>query len=313
MDAVGSFHGLHTLDDSRYELGLRYMCCVSMTVLIYDFLCTIKLEVQHIWPSKWTITKLLYLTARYAPFIDLPMTLYFYMAPNTSIPECHKIHMTLVWLTGIGVGAAQGILAVRTIALYDNSRRLMLYIGLSLLAVYSPLSVLLVLWACSVSFGPPAPGTGGCHLTDGNSIILATYGAIAFTETVLTGLSIWIGVKKYRTTGGHVITTFYRDGIFFYIYLLLLSCTNIAMSSSGPSTDLLASFQRVMHAVLSARLVLHLREAACEPSQALSRITSIRFGHRTAREPACEPSQALSRISSIRFSHQNREPAFEYP
>ncbi|KAF8147488.1 hypothetical protein B0H34DRAFT_739221 [Crassisporium funariophilum] len=256
MDAVGSFHGLHTLDDSRYELGLRYMCCVSMTVLIYDFLCTIKLEVQHIWPSKWTITKLLYLTARYAPFIDLPMTLYFYMAPNTSIPECHKIHMTLVWLTGIGVGAAQGILAVRTIALYDNSRRLMLYIGLSLLVI-----------------GPPAPGTGGCHLTDGNSIILATYGAIAFTETVLTGLSIWIGVKKYRTTGGHVITT----------------------------------FQRVMHALL------HLREAACEPSQALSRITSIRFGHRTAREPACEPSQALSRISSIRFSHQNREPAFEYP
>ncbi|KAF8154105.1 hypothetical protein B0H34DRAFT_720349 [Crassisporium funariophilum] len=257
-----------------------------MALLVYDYLCTLELEVQHIWPSRWSLTKVLYVVTRYSPFIDVPMSLYFYFSPDITIAECRKINRVIVWLTGIGVGSAQGILVVRTISLYDNNRRLMQYVCCFLILIYTPTIVLLLLWSTSVPFGVPPPGIVGCHFSGKHPIMLGSYAAIALSETLLVGLSVWIGIKKFRRSAGHLITTFYRDGVFFFMYLFIMSITNIVASVFSPNIDLPSTCQRVMHAIFSARLILHLREAACESSESmqyLPRISSIHFNHTTSQ------------------------------
>ena len=43
---------------------------------IYDYLLTFNAERTLIWPSSWSITKVLFLLTRYAPFIDITIILW---------------------------------------------------------------------------------------------------------------------------------------------------------------------------------------------------------------------------------------------
>ena len=38
---------------------------------VYDWLTLLDREVEHIWRSKWSIPKILFIVSRYGPFIDI--------------------------------------------------------------------------------------------------------------------------------------------------------------------------------------------------------------------------------------------------
>jgi len=40
---------------------------------VYDWLTALDREVEHIWRSKWSIPKILFIISRYGAFIDMPI------------------------------------------------------------------------------------------------------------------------------------------------------------------------------------------------------------------------------------------------
>jgi len=40
---------------------------------VYDWLTALDREVEHIWQSKWSVSKILFIISRYGTFIDLPI------------------------------------------------------------------------------------------------------------------------------------------------------------------------------------------------------------------------------------------------
>jgi len=40
---------------------------------VYDWLTALDREVEHIWRSKWSIPKILFIVSRYGAFIDMPI------------------------------------------------------------------------------------------------------------------------------------------------------------------------------------------------------------------------------------------------
>ena len=72
---------------------------MSITLLIYDYILTLPMEVSLIWRAKWTVMKVLYVIQRYLPFEDTVIVLLhctpFYLL-NFSVSHFRKIILALL-------------------------------------------------------------------------------------------------------------------------------------------------------------------------------------------------------------------------
>lgn len=48
---------------------MRYVVAAS-TLFLWDWMLTMRMEVDLVWKSKWNFMKVLYLLQRYLPFVD---------------------------------------------------------------------------------------------------------------------------------------------------------------------------------------------------------------------------------------------------
>lgn len=223
------------------------------------------MEVEFIWTSEWNVGKVLFLLARYTAFVDVPLVLYYALAPNVSHRTCHQVYAVSSYSTALGIAFSEAIMIIRTYALWGNNRKILIFLLTFLGLIAAPVLVILTFFLRSLKYGePPLPTVTGCYPTEGSIILFADFVLLISLETVIMALTLWIGVKRFRHSHNRLVYTLYRDGIFFFVYLFLISAGNIIVLVAGPPeyVDLLNTFQRVMHSVLSTRVMLHVRDTA---------------------------------------------------
>ncbi|RDB18309.1 hypothetical protein Hypma_000490 [Hypsizygus marmoreus] len=244
---------------------VKYTNVASFALLLFDYFETLEMEVELIWKSRWGLGKVLFLLARYPTFVDVPLVLYYAMAPNISHEACKRIYDAASWATAFGIGVAEAILILRTYALWGNNRKLLIFLLVLYVAIYIPVIVILVFFLRSLKYGaPPLPTVPGCYPTEGSIILFADFALLMANETIVMILTLYVGVKRFRHSRSRLVITLYRDGIYYFVYLFLISAGNIIVLVAGPPeyVDLLNTFQRVMHSLLSTRILLHVRETA---------------------------------------------------
>ncbi|KAF9467939.1 hypothetical protein BDZ94DRAFT_1248102 [Collybia nuda] len=245
----------------------KYVDVAASTVLIFDYFQTFEMEVDLIWRSKWSVGKALFFVTRYPCFVDTAFVLYDHFLPTQEVSHetCLKIDTFTDWSAVIGIAAAEAIVGLRTYALWGNNRRILIILSISYTITFITSAVILITFLRSLRYGdPPLPTVGGCYQVDGSKVLFVDYALLILMETLIMVLTIWVGIKRFRHSHNHLITVLYRDGIFYFVYLFLVSAANVIVILAGPDefVDLFNSFQRIMHSVLSARIMLHMREAA---------------------------------------------------
>ncbi|RDB18312.1 hypothetical protein Hypma_000493 [Hypsizygus marmoreus] len=244
---------------------VKYINVASGAVFLTDYVQTFDMEVEHIWKSKMSIANVLFYLSRYLPFIDLPMVLYYALAPNISNKTCFQLYVISSGFTAFGIGVAESIMVLRTYALWGNNRRVLVFLMGLIAACYIPVIVFLVVFFRSLKYGdPPLPTVLGCYPTEGSIILFGDFAILMFLEATIMAMTLWIGYKRFRHSRNPLVRTLYRDGIFYFVYLFLISAGNVIVLVAGPPeyVDLLNTFQRVMHSVLSTRTMLHVRDTA---------------------------------------------------
>jgi len=138
---------------------------------------------------------------------------------------------------------------------------------------------------------PPSQDVPGCYLIK-QKTIFPVFVFIMVFETLILALTLIKGIQHFRGTKSTLVSVLYRDGIrnyiyartttlvsvlyrdgiMNYIYLCVLSIVNVSVLLTVPHgyTTLLTAFQRAIHSILSARILLHLREAAVIRSKNLA-------------------------------------------
>ncbi|KAJ7116447.1 hypothetical protein C8R44DRAFT_792566 [Mycena epipterygia] len=243
---------------------VKYMDVVSITILVFDYLLSLELEVSLIWGSKWSLSKLFFICARYPPFIDVPLVLWYSLTPNIDINTCLPIYAAACWGTFFGIAMAEALLLLRTYALMGCNPRVLMALVLQYVAIACTTIVVVVLFLKSLKFGaPPLSLVAGCHMVDGSIILVVAFILVLFNETVLMVCTLWVGVTRFRHSSNPLIKTLYRDGITYFVFLFFISAGNLATLIWAPLelVDLFTTFLRVMHSVLSTRIVLHVRAA----------------------------------------------------
>ncbi|KAF7367474.1 hypothetical protein MSAN_00810300 [Mycena sanguinolenta] len=237
-------------------------------VRVFDYALTFNLEISLIWRSKWTLPKFLFLLSRYSTVFDVPLVLYYTITPVVSVQHCAQLHEGVTWGTVLGIAVAEAILVMRTYAL-SGARRSVLIIFTSIWVTgVSATIVFVVLFVKSAVFKlPPLPGIPGCYLAAANKAdVVLPFIIVLINDTLIMAYTLYLGIKNYRHARTPLIVTLYRDSITYYVFLCIASLLNVFMLLNGMKlpkralAQIFNAFIRVMHSVLSARVILHIRE-----------------------------------------------------
>ncbi|KAJ7166597.1 hypothetical protein C8R46DRAFT_1191999 [Mycena filopes] len=222
---------------SEYELQLvAYVDVACLTLLTYDTLLNASQEYQHIWKSKWGLIKCLYLWSRYGTFVDTTISVLKRRDFDLNPASCAQIASFYNLFSGFGILITEVILMVRTYALYGRPKKLIVFFSLLWLAICGV--GVWVVKSLTDSELPLPSAVISCNSAFSNNALLICYSLLLFSETVVVVLTLWKGVHMLSLSrSGHrssnPVVSFYRDGIMFYLWMLLILVVVVIFQSDA--------------------------------------------------------------------------------
>ncbi|KAF9258767.1 hypothetical protein L218DRAFT_712131 [Marasmius fiardii PR-910] len=252
---------------------VAYVKVAFLSLLIFDTVITLDQEYRYIWQRKWHLVKVLYLFTRYTTFVDTAVAAYERVDQN--FVDCDRLMTFNTIFSGFGIGITELILMIRTYALYNSSRRILFSFIILWLAVGGVNFWAVTKWTGSydahIQTIPSGLGASmKCYLGRASALGLVCYLSLLAGETVIVlmtavkAFKMWWDSHVDGLKSSRLITCFYRDGILFYFCILPFTIVNVIAVLGLPEGLLLIADTplRVLHTILTCRLVLHVRRVA---------------------------------------------------
>jgi len=232
---------------------------------VHDWFILLNHEVEHVWKTKWSVGKVLYILSRYGPFFDTPIMIVLITAPYGAIDYdiCRTLYKIATWNRFIGMCISESILLLRTNAIYSGSKRVTIF--LSAAYVVSVVAVVITTWAYlrGTPFGPPPSDVfNGCNLVGSDDIIFVDISLLLAFELVVVIFTARRGFRDFRS-GTSLLRVVYRDSISFFLVLFGVTLSGILVLALAPPqySGLTGVNTRVMHSIVCCRILLNLRRA----------------------------------------------------
>ncbi|TFK24850.1 hypothetical protein FA15DRAFT_694218 [Coprinopsis marcescibilis] len=255
-------------------IATKFTYVIAATLLYYDMALTFEQEVTRVWGSKMTLGTWLFLLNRYVPALMYMMDLgaLYTFEYNGDVPACRNLGLVSTLLSVPTLATVKAILIMRTHALYQNRKLLYALSGFAVFAViYMIAGWMIVLSGVGVAaiggngiMGclPPSCAKLSCRAFSASFWIMwLTFETIIFW---LTARKCWIA---YSADGrfGHsrhskMVSVLFRDGLIYYMIIILLSLLNFFMWVFHPYGIYLAvGILRALQATICSRLLLNIR------------------------------------------------------
>ncbi|KAG1798123.1 uncharacterized protein HD556DRAFT_221470 [Suillus plorans] len=294
-----------TIDVYRFASYFGVAAFVGVT---YDWALTFGQEVELVWRQRWSLMTVLYLSVRYLGILSAAL----FMAgrvPTISLTDTVSWMMYMIWVwTSVVVSAMLWVIIItRLHAMYQRSRKILIFLIVTFLAVNA--------------FGAVAAIMTTMHTSGEELVLFGTYQcAISYTgdltvlssavwilsviwEVLVLCLAVWIAVKHFRelrlhSAGGIVgdcFTVLMKTHVVYFASFLAVSCFELSMifSATLSTSQSLLEYQTlsglsqilevVQMFVLGPRLILGIREYNAKlvaDSDAATSMTSIAFQDR---------------------------------
>ncbi|KAJ7838556.1 hypothetical protein B0H13DRAFT_165384 [Mycena leptocephala] len=252
-----------------------YIKAGFLALLVYDSLLQINEEYLHVWKSRWTLIKSLYLWTRY-------------IATFTTA------------FSGFIIGVTELILMVRTYTLYERSKKLLVFFFVLWFSVGGVAAWAMVKWTSSPSFKSSDSGVLSCWFSDASriGIGLVCYLSLLVGETGLVLLTLGKVFREFYHHKSGLLKSLYCDGVWFYLAIWPSSIvTVLVLYFAPPGLNNLPDIPvLVMHSVLSCRLITHAREIAAEEDRRAYAVNKI-FKERYLISDAVVDISPIDRVS----------------
>ncbi|KAL5486190.1 hypothetical protein ACEPAI_7235 [Sanghuangporus weigelae] len=247
--------------DSQYTATID-VC--AFTILIYDYLITFSEEIELIWSMPFrSPAKTLFLLTRYLPFVDMTICMTNHFMQHLTAESCRISVHTMGWLIISGLLFSEAILTLRTWAVWDRSR--VIGAGLAIWYIITFVSIFTIMGLFLKSLTFTNPELPNCLPVADRPLDSAAWILLVVLETGISIPMVVKAVQKYKLQGGSSLyRVVYLDGSLYYLYLLVLSTLNIICILTFPegTKRILTNFERVIHSVLTERILLSIRSLA---------------------------------------------------
>jgi len=193
------------------------------------------------------------------------------------------VWLALSWMVTFRIVFAETILCLRTWAMWNTNKVVGIVLASAMLAYIIAQCILGVQHNRSLQFAPPPySGFRGCIMT-GPSTVSSVQLALLFMLQFLVFTLVTISTFRLYRTRCHseLVYIVHRDGILFYVFLLILTGANLVVSLVVPIrfVFILTPSLDSLYSVFTTRIVLNIRKAATH-GQTIE-LHSSRFGMRT--------------------------------
>lgn len=256
---LGYLHVLRT--ESYIHAGCIALWCFEYTSTLFS-------EVQLLWFSSWSITKVLFLLMRYMQAFLVGSIVYQGYTPHRLAKnDCFFVEKLVAVLIRIGMFLSEVIFTLRTWAVWGKCRRGGIWLTLAFFVVAVPCFVPTIIWLPTFTLSPvQVPRQvipSGCGNTIVSALRLAEYISISIFHLLNVTL---LAVRAHRSfINRKSLNSFarlvYRDGIMYYLYLILFDLLNIIIIIVLPPhySEIFTVPQEFLGSILSCRMILNLR------------------------------------------------------
>jgi len=247
----------------------RYICVVTIALLVYEWLICFGDEYHYIHKARWTSVKLAYYICRFYALAVVP-TYAWSVIGHHSIPVCAKVERPLLLLMAILPMFSQGVFIIRTYAFCGRNK----FLGAFLLASWMLLfAVYIWIMITKYTFGPflhSLFGETACIVEEADqahtglrfsSITVFSLATFLF-DSLLTAM-VFIRCIRSRTMWGRLGKTFVTQGVLAY---LMLSGIDLAVAIvyllPDQAHDGVAILRNPASCIIACRLILMFRRRA---------------------------------------------------
>ncbi|KAG1837102.1 hypothetical protein DFJ58DRAFT_155840 [Suillus subalutaceus] len=188
------------------------------TFWIYDYICSLHEEWTFLLRSRWTTVKALYITARYVPFLIITVNLYrasVAVAPNENNNKCRMLIDIIVSLSLISFTCSECFFVLRTYALW-NKNRILLVVMLSTLFAIIISCFIINGFTAIVSSYFMASTILGCHRSSGSFSFFIPFILMFVFQLVLVSLTLVCVIQSWRSAKGPLYAILMKHNIFYY-------------------------------------------------------------------------------------------------
>jgi len=313
MANVTSIDVLETTVRSLHTV--RYAELSSTTIMLFDHLMTIDLEVELIWQASWTLGKFLFILNRYHGLAILIFNNYALFASRLTDSFC------LVWFRWQGsVGVimcmtTEVVLQFRLYALYFLSKKVLLLVFTTFFFVSVASATMMGAFLAEISVvSYNLDGVSFCVAKNITGHFYAFWIPILFYETFLCGLALLRGWHNFQSaplsiffSGRWVFETLIRDSVLYFLIIFVTYLVNLVLFAKPSNlVEVPIGFAVAMSCVMGNRLLLNVRETVWKPnpsdidlSDPLFQISSrqlLSFELEELRTPRCRDSDDLPTV-----------------
>ncbi|KAG2048131.1 hypothetical protein BDR06DRAFT_790663 [Suillus hirtellus] len=245
---------------------IKYLQVAPAAIWILDYFLTFEHEVRLFSnTSCWNIVTVMFILARYTPVIWVITQIYLTLSPY-SAETCLIVYTTSGTSLFLIMSAAEGLLLVRILALWHNSRNIKLFLLASYLLIVVAMvtcDALLALLLENICVPIPmvSESTTMEHLITGKFVSAALFELIVIILTMYHSIRLRSdGIRSI----GRVTSTLLKGSLLYALSLLAISIINIVSfllpASSQEQGGIIVVFQGVLHGVLASRVLFDLRD-----------------------------------------------------
>ncbi|KIL65188.1 hypothetical protein M378DRAFT_11031 [Amanita muscaria Koide BX008] len=212
-----------------------------MTLMVYDHLHTLPMEIRYMWLSRrLTTVNVLYYITKYGIFFSV-VELYRLFNRFITVQECHyTIYLYATFSVSI-IWAGEAVLGIRIWAIWGKNRYLTIALPIIFCALFITNFVFTLNYIGSLEYGPsPAPQFISCFVTKANENVFA----------ILVCMPAWVALMLVLLTTS--------------AYLAFLHGGNLVLFSRVPleTASVLSIPVNFLHVALASRVILHIRKQA---------------------------------------------------
>ncbi|KAF6748910.1 hypothetical protein DFP72DRAFT_1049255 [Ephemerocybe angulata] len=242
----------------------NYLTAAANALFLVDYLHTLPDEIRYMWPAQFGIPRTLFFALRYYLFAHIALSMNTFRR-NFTPQGCKAAANALDVSTVVLIAVSEVILYYRVYAFSGQSRKMIAFLAVQCTGLLTGAFVLIGKFMGTVQYTTFPSPEGACLPVIGR-IFLLGIGFCLLLVNVGSAMAImvYIGTQKYRTmglNGSSLLRVFYRDSVAYFVLLSLLGAVNIAVcfNTSDSHGSVIAQPQAVIHAILSTRMLLHLR------------------------------------------------------
>ncbi|RPD66288.1 hypothetical protein L227DRAFT_570179 [Lentinus tigrinus ALCF2SS1-6] len=233
------------------------LAMVALTMLYYDYSLTLSTEIEHFWKrARFSLVSVLFVTNRYLGLLgSVPVVLEYFVHFK---PELQMYHQYYAILGQVIVGV---ILILRTYALYERSRRVLVW--LSILGLVLAAGTLI---AGNVKTKAVTANTSSQYTFVGCDLSLSAEHAIGWIamlclDTTVFTLTVVKTFQMRREMRQRLLLVFFRDGTI----LVVANAANIVTFLIGDSyRGIATTLTNALSTTLISRICLNLRDPSLQ-------------------------------------------------